>query len=353
MDTLQTPVTATNMPSLRPFVAHRLHLELEAREPILLSEHKGSSLRGMFYRGAMSLVGKPARPLADDLPNSPLSTPRDPVQQLMAALDEEGERGKDAPRLYAVEPPLEPTCAFALGEQFSFGITLFGWAIDLFPYVLMALKQAQHLGVGRRSPQTNQRGQFKLTHAWVANPFTGQTRDVYIADSPAHPLQPEQIRLPDLPITHDDIPDVIPLDMAGPPQRLQVRFLTPVTLKHRGQLVRVPEFHILLHRIMERLTELSRVGLSAPVPSLPNSREARNALLHQADAVQLTRNDTRWAELYGYSDRRRSETDLSGLLGTATYECNDFSPFLQLLRWGEVIHAGNHAVKGNGWFQLR
>ena len=282
----------------------------------------------------------------------------DPIARLVAALDEHSERGQDTPRLYAIQPPLEPTCIYERGERLRFGISLFAWAIDLYPYIVLAVKQAERMGIGKHSLGANGEARptpherFKLVGLSAANGITGQTQDIPLA-----PLAGDitQLQIPDVPVTHAQITS----DWSGlgvrPEQtinRLQLRFFTPVTLRQRGELLRVPTFSVLIHRLLERLHELNRVSLTVPLPCLPATRDARNALLAQADAVQLLRNDTRWVTLHGYSSKRAAPTDLSGLMGSATYTCADFAPFMPLLRWGEVIHIGQHAVKGNGWYRL-
>ena len=131
--------------TIAQFTAHQLQFELEARETLVLNEHKGSSIRGMFYRAAMSLVGH-------NLRGSPPPNPAlDPIARLVAALDEHSERGQDTPRLYAIQPPLEPTCIYERGERLRFGISLFAWAMDLYPYIVLAVKQAERMGIGKHS----------------------------------------------------------------------------------------------------------------------------------------------------------------------------------------------------------
>jgi hypothetical protein len=42
---------------------------------------------------------------------------------------------------------------------------------------------------------------------------------------------------------------------------------------------------------------------------------------------------------------------MSGITGQITFT-GDLSPFRDLLAWGELIHVGRSAVKGNGWYKI-
>jgi hypothetical protein len=286
----------------------------------------------------------------------------------MATLDDESSRGQDVPRPYTVEAPFFSEQAggaetqLEAGRRFTFGLTLFADAMELFPYVILAMKRAEEMGIGRG------RGRFDLARAWCDNPFTGESQAVYARGD-------QLVRVPDLPITHAHV--LAAPVLAG--HTLAIEFLSPTTLRAGKQTVTTPQFNVLLHRLIERLTELcaysrqsavgsgqSAVGSGQPavdsrqsadgegaLPCLPATREAKNALLSQADAVRLAYDGTRWVALNGYSARQRAPTALSGLLGPAVYEADDFSPFLPLLRWGEIAHVGKHAVKGNGLYRLR
>src|SRR2546427_8202447 len=53
--------------------------------------------------------------------------------------------GRDVPRPYAIRPPVEHARTLKPGDQFSFGLTLFGCRLDLFPYVAMADRKSTRL----------------------------------------------------------------------------------------------------------------------------------------------------------------------------------------------------------------
>ncbi|MFN4294834.1 MAG: CRISPR system precrRNA processing endoribonuclease RAMP protein Cas6 [Thermoflexales bacterium] len=332
-----------------PFAAYPLRFELEAREPIYLHAHNGSALRGMLYRAVVALAGGDAR--APDLRFVP-----DPlVRRLLAALDEENPRGQDPPRPYVIEPPdLPPHNAdrplphlILPGQRFTFGVTLFGDAIEAFPVLVLALKRAEQDGLGRRfaAPSGRERrGRFSLRRAFAHNPFTRTSQEL---------LAPGErtVLTPQVCVTHDDVASQAARDAQTCAGRLRIHFLTPTTLKAQGAVLRRPNFSALIHRLIERLTQLSLAYGGALLPCLPVAREAKNALLRQADAVQTTDDHTRWVEVRGHSDRTRASTNLGGFGGQADF-AGDLAPFFAILRWGELAHVGHHAVKGNGAFRI-
>jgi hypothetical protein len=335
-----------SQPDAAPFTAHCLHFEIQAREPMLLHAYMGSALRGMFYRAMLALSGLVRDPATGELQ----FLPNDPVQYLLSSLDEENERGRDIPRPYTIEPPTDAKMGTGTervlqpGERFSFGMTLYARAMEIFPYVILAMKQAEEMGIGRRLSAPGERlerGRFNLAHVWCSNPFTGERQEVYAGGQ-------DLVSVPDLGMTHEQV-----LSAPCPQGRtLALEFLTPVTLRANQQPVTTPQFNVLIHRLLERLSGISTHFASAPLACLPTDRMAKIALLQQADAVHLTYDGTHWISLNGYSARQRKPTALSGFAGVAIYDVPDLASFWPLLRWGQIIHAGKHAVKGNGMFRI-
>lgn len=337
----------------RPFTAYQLFFDLQAVEPIHLHAHNGSALRGMLYRAVVELAN-------GDYRTPDLRFISDPaIRRLLAELDEDNPRGRDVPRPYVIEPPPAPVApapghTVAPGQTFSFGITLFGDAMEAFPILVMAMKHAESRGLGRflAPPHTAEpaqsgrtRGRFRVVRAFAQNPLTRTTQE-FLAPGERWVITPQVC------ITDRDVMRQAALDAEARSPRLRIHFHTPMTLKAQGEVIHQPHFSTLIHRLIERLGQLSSTYGGSPLPCLPATREAKNALLAQADAVHLIADHTHWATVRGRSDRTRASTNLSGFLGSADFE-GDFTPFFPILRWGEFSHAGNHAVKGNGLFRIQ
>src|SRR5436305_7638771 len=117
--------------------AHHIRVRATTKEPLELNEYSGSALRGSLFSALWGrfCVNKEA-PICASCP----LVHSCPVSSLVAPLRNEAPRGRDVPRPYAIRPPVEHARTLKPGDQFSFGLTLFGCRLDLFPYVAMALQ---------------------------------------------------------------------------------------------------------------------------------------------------------------------------------------------------------------------
>lgn len=374
--------------------AHHLRITLDVETPIELDDHQGSALRGMVFN---ALRGPSRNPALGFCTQRHLTTCADcalvavcPVAGLVATMNPQAERGRDVPRPYAIVPPLTGQTRYEPGETFTFGLTLFGEALNLFPYVVMALKQAGPGGLGKKlkrsqdsGDQTSQvsktyeerprRGRFQLRSAQAVNLLTGEVQDILRADSP-------QVQQPALPVTEAQVIETSrqllsrPTNHAanghqpGPWQqqgvseglvRLGLVFKTPTRIIQRKQLLKQPDFSPIFHRLLDRLIDLQRefgpaVTTPAPIELLPaaatDDRHIKNELLALADQVTLIDDQTAWQEVASYSARRRSRTPISGFVGQAVYEAPRavWEVLLPYVVWGTIIHVGKNAVKGDG-----
>jgi hypothetical protein len=324
------------------FTAHRLQFDVEVREPLELNAHQGSALRGALFH---ALRGRfCTNPVAAECRFCPLNAAC-PVCTLVSTLRPDSDRGADVPRPYTIQPPLaaadgaDDVVRYEPGQAFSFGLTLFAQALQLFPYVVMAVHGLEDGGLGRKvAGNGGRRGRFTVRQVTAHNPLTGACCEVLRAGE-------RQVTVPDTPITHAQ---VLALAEAARPRRVTLDFLTPTRLVQREQLVKPGEltFRVVLQRLLDRLERLSADFSDTPL------RVDFRALLGQADGVRLAANATRWVELSSYSTRQARATPIGGLVGMAVFEANDFAPFLPWLVWGQFAHVGKDAVKGNGWYRL-
>jgi hypothetical protein len=356
------------------FTAHRLQFEVEVRTPLELNAHQGSAIRGALYHALRDRFC--TNRAVEECRFCPLNVAC-PVCTLVSTLSPGGERGDDVPRPYTVQPPLaavtqaDGVVRYEPGQTFGFGLTLFSQALSLFPYVIMAVHGLERGGIGRKVADHGwRRGAFTVRRVWAENPLTGEQRDVLRAGQ-------TQVTVPDVPITHAQVlalagalrpaqdgalrqaqPSIGPSTGSGrgsgeagrdrQAQQATLNFLTPTRLIAREQLVKPDNlsFRPIIHRLLDRLERLSRDFSDTPLDV------DFRALLDRADAVRLVRNATRWIELSSYSTRQGRATPISGLVGQATFEADDFGPFLPWLLWGQFVHVGKDAVKGNGWYRL-
>ena len=333
-------------------VAHCLDVTLEAVTPVELNEHQGAALRGALY-GALRgpfCAQKHLTSCADCMLVGSC-----PLMTLVSTLNPRAERGRDVPRPYVIEPLLDGRTHLEPGEVLTFRLTLFARALQLFPYVILALRTLEHTGLGKPVAANGwRRGKVRVLRVAATNPLIGACQPVFETGEAL-------VRVPDVPITHAQV-----LETAArlARDRLGIAFLTPTRLVERGQLLKRPEPGPLFHRLWQRLADLERefgdAGPSAGQPAnLGGGPEARRAdrtqegfaLVALARRARLVDDRTNWVEVESYSSRQRRPTPMSGLVGCAVYE-GDMGPLLPWFVWGQFAHVGKDAVKGNGWYRI-
>ena len=319
------------------FTAHHLRFTLRVVTPIQLNEHKGSAIRGALFHALRRqfCFNREAPPCAE----CPLHATCH-VAFLVATLDDEGQRGREVPRPYTIEPPLDLGIRYEPDEEISFGLTLFTQALDLFPYVILAIHGLEQGGLGRKVAENGwRRGTFALQEITALNPLTGERQTVLQRGD-------ELVEVPNVPVTHPQV-----MAAAAERQRtlngtVTLEFLTPTRLIDKKHLVDQPRFRPLLQRLLERL-----VALAGTFCDTPFDGELKYNLVGQAEAIETVVDETRWVELDSYSTRRRGRTPIGGFVGRATFR-GDLASFLPWLIWGQFTHVGKNAVKGDGWYRI-
>jgi hypothetical protein len=338
---------------MHAFTAHRLRFVTEVRTPVELNEHQGSAIRGALYHALLDRFCTNRE--APECALCPLAAAC-PVAFLVSTMRPESDRGRDIPRPFTVQPPLPGSghpvegedrlfFRYEAGEPLEFGLTLYARAMQLFPYVVLALTELERGGLGRRLPQEApgrprpvwRRGTLAIREVWAENPLTGARQPVLRSGD-------RTVHVPDVPITHDQ---VLAVPVPPPGAVVVLRFLTPTRLIQQAALVKPDRFAFrpFFQRLMERLEALTRHFSDTPLVF-----DDPRGLIAAAERVRVVENGLRWEEVWSYSTRRRGESPTSGLLGTVALQAEDWSPFWPYLLWGQFTHVGKDAVKGNGWY---
>lgn len=344
------------------FTAHRLIIRGTVAQPLLLNEHKGSALRGALYHNLRNRFCS-LRDQVPDCTTCPLAAVC-PVCTLVSTMGPDNRLGRDAARPYTIQPPLpslflstdygeqpwqrwdDLKTRYEAGEPFHFGLTLYGDALRLFPYVVMAIQGLEEAGLGRAVPENAwRRGTIHLEEIRAQNPLTGETALVSRAGEP-------MVQMPDIPITHEQV--LAHSRQLEGYRELTLTLLTPTRLTHRQRLVkpRGLTLAILLGRLLDRLESLAQHFAATPHEGTQRSALNYAALVAQARKGRTAQNETFWVELRSYSTRQRRATPIGGLVGRVTFVAEDWAPFLPWLIWGQFTHVGKDAVKGNGWYRL-
>lgn len=310
--------------------AHVLQFDAEALTEMVTPPFKGSMIRGALF-GALRedfCLDPRRRNCADCRVRQAC-----PVGSLLATADEDSPRGVEVARPCTVEPPLEGRTRYEPGNRFSFGVTLFGDAADLLPYIIIGVRRMGDLGVGNRYRAP---GRFVLQRVEAVDPIRQRSQEIYRHGE-------SLVRRPKISVTHEVVTSSYPPLSAL--SRATLKLLTPTRLVADGVVVKRLTFPVFVRRLLRRLTDLTRTATGSH-PGFDHED-----LLRRAEAVRVAEDRTRWVDVPSYSSRQGRFTPIGGLLGEVTFE-GDLKPFVPWLIWGSVTHVGKDATKGGGWYRL-
>ncbi|MDX1993574.1 MAG: CRISPR system precrRNA processing endoribonuclease RAMP protein Cas6 [bacterium] len=313
---------------MQHFKATHFLFVCEATQLIQLDAQPGTAIRGALYHALINLFS-PKEPI----PGVPL----DPVRALLAEEDESNPRGRDIPRAFAVEPPaaylqVEPR------RRFQFGVSLFGAAEVMMPYLFRAVPQMGHQGIGRG------RGQFRLVRIDEFLPLNDSRRVV---------MHHQRVVEPRLTVTHRRVLEEVGMRRKD---EITLRFETPMRLVENGALVHQPRLGVLLRRLVERAQALVEHYSAEGEPKPPREMwlaewQKMSGLADALDTEGLLLDETRWVNIDSYSRARGRRTPIGGFVGQARWRIQ--SPeVLAWLLWGQSLHVGRNIAKGDGYFRV-
>ncbi|MGD0459638.1 MAG: CRISPR system precrRNA processing endoribonuclease RAMP protein Cas6 [Terriglobia bacterium] len=233
------------------------------------------------------------------------------------------------------------------GEAFDFSLTLLGKAVDYLPYFVLAFRELAREGIGlnrapceleRAEALTPENADFEAAPASLSKDQVIYSREEDVFRQPA-------------PFTLADWVRPRLLEWTNANRRITISFLTPTYLKFREQAVLRPDFHHVFKRVRDRLNALCTFFGPGPIDA------DFKGLGEAAEKVQTVKCDVHWVERYRTSSRTHQRHELSGFVGSCTYEYpTDESGIsnLDLFKWilaGELLHVGRHTAWGNGSFK--
>lgn len=294
-----------------------LQVEFEVLERLYLPDYKGSTLRGAL---ASSLRQIMCATRQRSCQRCLLST-----QCIYRNIFETTRDNQAVARPYVIEPPLTDKNVYEPGEKLPFNLLLIGPALDYVPYLIVTLQAMGENGIGRG------RGKMSVRQVAMHNPYRRLTQLIYTdAENIVHPANELEIKTQDLLVDEFS------------PSQLELQFITPVRLTQGGRLQDEISCELLVRAILRRLHDL--------VPEA-SSEQDHTDLLAAAQEIEVTKQELQWYDWERYSSRQKSRMKLGGLLGTATLAGN-LTPFMPLLRWGELLHVGKNTVFGLGQYRI-
>lgn len=308
-----------------PALPHlRLRATVVAEQPARLPPYKGSMLRGAFGHALRSIAcTQGPRQRCESCPLRATC-----VYTRLFETYVEGEPPPfleglhTAPRPYVFEPVGEnrEQRDFQPGEALSFDLVLFGQAVELQTFALVALERMAPTGLGKG------RARYRLQRVAAQRP-DGSWREGYRRGQQAWQGVPA-VALPDPPSANG----------AG----LTLRFETPTRFKSRGRLTDSFSFRKLTFRMLRRVLELAHFH----VPEAEVDWTFRS-FLEQANRVRVIDRDLRWWDWERWSQRQKTSMRLGGFVGEVKVQ-GDLQPFLPLLAAAQVTHVGKGTTFGLG-----
>lgn len=311
--------------------AHLLQFDCQAETAIHLNAAAGGQIRGALWSALSKMVcpDPAARTNPDHQRHCPLCR--------LMHLETVSARGINPARPFAIRPPLNPRIEQAqileAGHCFNFQIVLFGDAEGYIPYIVQAVYRVGQLGIGTG------RGRFSLLSVKEINPFTKAIATLHVAGTSLQPATQ-----PILPTDIQAMVEQLPTD------RLGIHFLTPVQITQEGRTLKSLQLPSIIARLLERCQAIESV-YSDTNESHETWRDRHFNLSQIAANLQVERDDTRWVDVWSRSGRTGHLDNIGGLVGTITF-VGDIAPLQHWLAYGELLHVGKNAVKGNGWYAI-
>jgi hypothetical protein len=311
--------------------AHLLQFDCQAETAIHLNAAAGGQIRGALWSALSKMVcpDPAARANPDHQQHCPLCR--------LMHLETVSARGINPARPFAIRPPLNPRIEQAqileVGHCFNFQIVLFGDAAGYIPYIVQTVYRVGQLGIGTG------RGRFRLLSVKETNPFTGSTISLYTTGASLQPATQPILSAHIEAATQQLITD-----------RIALHFLTPAQLTQDGHTLTSPQLETIIARLLERCQSLEAI-YSDHKMSHEVWRERHLTLSAAARNISIERDDTRWVDVWSRSGRTGHMDNIGGLVGTVIFK-GDIAKLRFWLIYGQVLHVGKNAVKGNGWYEM-
>ncbi len=156
-----------------------------------------------------------------------------------------------------------------------------------------------------------------------------------------------------------DVSEVVhELAPASPPSAITIEFRTPVRIENKNArlkdsktgLTLFGDFYDLIYNLSGRLAGLWQL-YGDGWPGQADFYRWRERLLKQSRMIETLQSDLRLVELKGYSNIQETTKPLDGFVGSMRF-AGDFSPFIELLLMGELVHIGGETTCGLGQYRM-
>ncbi len=307
----------------------KYHFVLQAVEPIHLSFHKGSSLRGGFGGAFKRIVCRELSGCSQKC-KWPEQCAYGYVFETSPPPGSEVLRTHQAvPRPFVFEVLPDNKIEYRPGEELAFRLVLIGQGITYLPFFILAFKALGQEGLGKG------RGRFRLKEVWTLDPLGPWKALIY--DGPSDALRNIDMSI-----------GITEIEVAGsrlPEDEITIRFLTPARIKHAGKIVSELPFHILIRSIIRRLSSLYYFHCGQ------RWETDYRSIIEATKIIETEQMNFSWQAWRRHSGRQRRLIEMGGIIGTGRY-IGPLAEFRRLLVIGSMVHVGKGTVFGNGQFEI-
>lgn len=325
--------------SLANFTVAKLNFELGAISDIRLNEFSGSSIRGIMGRGLklscchFGSVDQDCRSCLasnDCCYRYVFETPVEQGSEIM-------KKYTMAPHPFVMVLPDESPGTVAANDNFSFGLTLIGHAINYVDKYIECVDRMGKIGFGAFEPK----GRFILKNVTSAN-YCGRKKFVYKEGVEADSLKPYMINF-----SRDVLGKAGSFISKEGRGRLKVSFKTPVRIQFEENIARNIDFHMIIRSLLRRVFHLNYFHIDGEKADIDF-----NHLIEAAGAIKTIANNLKPFMVTRYSNRQKRSHDFRGVTGEAVYEGDNLEMFIPLLKLGEFINVGKTTAFGMGRYEL-
>jgi len=295
-----------------PFRTFRF--ELKTEQPFYLPAYAGSMMRGGFGRSFRRISCAFGRKPCEEC----MLRSRCFYHRIFETTTDKPGRPFQTTHPYIIRP-IQKLGGKEEAEVLSLEVTLMDDALDALPHFVYAFIEFGRFGMGK------ERAQFELDRVVSKGDILYQNGDSNI-ELPAEPMILDSFMEP--------VPDSV--------QQVQLRFLTPVRAKIRQRYRSKLSFQDIVRLSTRRVRVLSR-ALEREDPFT----EKTNKLMEQALDVRTVSSNCRWFDWRRYSSRQQQAMHLGGVVGEMSF-AGDLTPYVPLLKAGEILHIGKNTSFGLG-----
>lgn len=304
---------------------------IEASQPLWLPNYKGSTFRGAFGSTFKKIVCvQTNRKCEMCLLQSNCAyyyVFETPNPNTLPELE-----SPKAPHPFVLEPPLDNNERFDIGDKLNFQLILVGRGINYLPYFIYTFDE-----LGRRGGIGKKRrfgmGKFKLNQV-----FDGFNEQNSIYDGQTKMMK-NDFKI----ITANELLNVD----ENKADRIKIEIITPVRIKHNGKyLLKDRRDNLTIQTFIENLYR--RIYY---LVHFHEESTLEKFTLPEVNSLHIHESHLEWREWERYSFSQKSKIKLGGFVGKIIIKGN-LTPWLPLIRTGEILHVGKATAFGLGKYIL-